>query len=97
MITAVPERGRHVGPGTGSENQDVVEGVAEDGVRPLIEVFLLLDGGHRLVEDVVHLHHRLVQLDGVTFGHPPRHDLGVLEPLAQIGQEEPADVRGGHQ
>ena len=46
-------------PRARAENQHVVEGVAEDRVRPLIEVFLLRDGRHRLVKDVVDLDDRV--------------------------------------
>ena len=55
VLGAVPQRGRDVGAGAGAENQDVSNVSPNDRVRPLVEVFLLLDRRHRLVEDVVHL------------------------------------------
>ena len=59
VLGAVHQRGRDVGAGAGAENQHVLEAVAKDRVRPLIEVFLLRDRGHRLVKDVVHLDDRV--------------------------------------
>ena len=55
VLRAVAQRGGDVGAAAGAEDQHVVERVAEHGVRPLVEVFLLLDRRHRLVKDVVHL------------------------------------------
>ena len=55
VLDAVPQRRGDVGAGAGAEDQDVLERVAEHAVRPLVEVFLLLDRRHRLVKDVVHL------------------------------------------
>ena len=59
VLDAVAERGGDVSARSGAENQHVLEGVAEDAVRPLVEVFLLFDRGHRLVKDVVHLDDRV--------------------------------------
>ena len=42
----------------------------------------------------VDLHQRVVQLHPVAFGYLPGHHLGVLEALAEIGEQEVAD---GHQ
>src|SRR3954470_16844754 len=52
--TVLQRRG-DVGAAAGAENQHVIERVAEYRVRPLVEVFLVRDRRHRLVEDVVHL------------------------------------------
>jgi len=43
VLRAVPQRRGDVRARSGAENQDVVERVAECGVRPLIEVFLPID------------------------------------------------------
>ena len=59
VLRSVPERGGDVGAGPGAENQDLVEAVAEDRVRPLVEIFLLIERRHRLVKDVVHLDDRV--------------------------------------
>ena len=58
-LRAVPQRRRDVGAAAGAEDQHLVERVAEDRVRPLIEVFLLRDRRHRLVKDVIHLDDRV--------------------------------------
>jgi hypothetical protein len=49
-----------------------------------------LPGGGDLHESFrrVHLDQGLVELDVVSLGHTPRDDLGVLEALAQVGEEE---------
>ena len=81
VLHAVSERGGHVRAGPGAEDQDVLERVAEHGVRPLVEVFLLLDRRHRLVKDVVHLDDRIgpVLADGDLVVRRPdrstRHDV----------------------
>ena len=49
----------HVRPRAGTEHQHVLERVPEDHVGPLVEVFLLLHRGHRLVKDVVDLDDRI--------------------------------------
>src|SRR4051812_18363437 len=59
VLDAVAERRGDVRPRTGAENQRVLEGVAEHAVGPLVEVFLLFDRGHRLVEDIVPLYDRV--------------------------------------
>jgi hypothetical protein len=77
---AVPEGGDHIGPRSGAEDEDVLEGAAEHGVGPLVEVLLLLERRHRLVEDVVHFHDDVVGLvlDGDLVVRRPdraaRHD-----------------------
>ena len=42
----------------------------------------------------VHLDERLVELDRVANCHTPREHLGVLQSLAEVGEQEVAD---GHQ
>ena len=64
VLGAVTERRGDVGSRTGSENQHIVEAVAEHGVGPLIEVFLLIDVGHRLVKNVIHLDDGVVAILG---------------------------------
>ena len=59
VFGAVAQRRRDVSARARAEDQHIVERVAEDGVRPLIEVFLLVDRRHRLMKDVVHLDHRV--------------------------------------
>ena len=55
MMRAVLQRRGDVRAGAGPEDQHVIERVAEHRIRPLIEVFLVVDGRHRLVKDVVDL------------------------------------------
>ena len=57
VLGAMPQRRGDVGPRPGAEDEHVLERVAEDHVGPLVEVFLLLHRGHRLVKDVVDLDH----------------------------------------
>ena len=59
---AVLQGRRHVRARAGAEDQHVLEAVAEHLVRPLVEVLLLPHRRHRLVEDVVHLHHGFLAL-----------------------------------
>ena len=61
-LRAVLQRRGHVGARARAEDQHVLEAVAEHLVRPLVEVLLLPDRRHRLVEDVVHLHHGFLAL-----------------------------------
>ena len=92
---AMPQRRRDVSAGAGAEDQHVVERVAEHRVRPLIEVFLLVDRRHRLVEDVVDLDDRvravLEQRDAVV-RRPQAAALHAIDD--QEGCEEQHHVHG---
>ena len=82
--------GGDVGARAGPENQHVLEAVAKDRVRPLVEVFLLRHRGHRLVKDVVHLDDRVgaVLADG---------DLVVRRPQRAARHDVDEDQRDGQQ
>ena len=62
VVGAVQQCRSDVGARAGPQDQHALERVAEHRVRPLVEVLLLFDRRHRLVEDVVDLHHRLLRL-----------------------------------
>ena len=90
VFRAVLQRRRDVRAGAGAEDQHLVEGVAEHGVRPLVEILLVRDRRHRLVKDVIHLD------DGVRAVLEER-DAVVGRPQAAALHAEDEQQRAGEQ
>ena len=83
-------------PDPGAEDEHVIETLAEDLVRPLVEVFLLPNRRHRLVEDVVHLHHGFLALrvrGDLVVRRPQRVARELVRDAERHGQQHQAACR----